>query len=186
MSPYPPRRDVTVRLSLRRRATSFSGYPSKFAQVSRAPGARRYARPLNRARPPPGQRPASLPARPGRRLGGAAPPSLLEAPRATAAASSDSGASFSPRKVGPKFQVKWLVLALSLIGAREVRAGQAGFGNGVARNPKRRGPCTRGLPAPGLSCPAQSQPATLRVQHRPPGKERGVTPGRNPDPSTSM
>lgn len=44
MSPYPPRRDVTVRLSLRRRTTSVSGYLPKFAQVSRAQGARRCPR----------------------------------------------------------------------------------------------------------------------------------------------
>lgn len=148
MSPYPPRRDVTVRLSPRRRATSVSGYPSKFTQVSRAPGARRCARPLHRAGPPPGQRSASPPARPA-----VASVVLLRLLSLRPRTSSDSGGSFSPRKVGPKFQVKWLLLALSPIGAREVRAGQARFGNLVARNPKRRGPCTRGLPAPGLACP---------------------------------
>lgn len=67
--PYPPRRDVTVRLSLRRRTKSVSGYLPKFAQVSRARGARRCPRPPTGVGPPPGQSPVSPPARPGRRRG---------------------------------------------------------------------------------------------------------------------
>lgn len=84
-----------------------------------------------------------------------------------------------PRKVGPKFQVKRLVLALSPIGAPEVRAGASWFWKRSCAESEEapRLPHPRPAYTPGLSCPAQSLPTTPRVRHRPPEKDRRVTPG---------
>lgn len=177
VSPYPPRRDVTVRLSLRRPTTSVSGYLSKFAQVSRDPGARRCPRPPHRVR-------AS--ARPEPRVSACSPG---PPPRRCSSA-------FSPR--GPAGCRLLLLRTSSLLqsGARSAPSFSQTSGSQFEsdRCPEAKNwassfwkPSCAESEAPTLlhprpACsrplqPAQSRPASPRVRRRPPGKERRVTPG---------
>lgn len=116
--PCPPRRDVTVRLSLRRGATSVSGYPSKFAQVSRPPAHSNAHVPHTKSGPArlePGAA-ACSPWSPPRRYCSASLPRGSAGHRLLLCLLLHTPRLLQPQKLSPKFHLRgWF--SLSLIGA---------------------------------------------------------------------